>query len=63
MKRITCPFNEKEKSVNQCRTCKYRDDCIEDILNDLTELFKQKAAEKAKQIGEIIHGTEESGSK
>lgn len=60
MKRIVCPFNESEKSANQCKTCKYRDDCIEDILDDLVEITKQNAAEKAKQIGDIIRGKEKS---
>ena len=33
-KRIRCPINPKTKEKFECKDCKFRDTCIEDILDD-----------------------------
>ena len=47
MKRIVCPLNKNEISKDQCKTCEYREDCIEDRLNDMLDFFIEKAGKQA----------------
>lgn len=54
MKKITCPINLKTREKFECKDCKYRDKCIEDILNDLQQLFIKGAAKAGKDIGNLL---------
>ncbi len=53
-RRIKCPINPKTRGKFECQDCKFRDDCIEDILNDLLESFVKKAAKAGRDIGELL---------
>ena len=54
MRKITCPINPKTKEKFECSDCKFRDTCIEDILNDLQQLFIEGAAKAGKDIGKLL---------
>ncbi len=54
MKKITCPINPKTTKKYECQDCKYRDACIEDILNDLQDSIMRKVAKSAKRIGRLL---------
>jgi len=34
MKKIICPINPQTKEKFECKDCKFKDACIEDILDD-----------------------------
>ena len=53
-RRIRCPINPKTKEKFECQDCKFRDACIEDILDDLQKSFIGKAAEAGKDIGKLL---------
>ena len=54
MRKIICPINPKPKERFECKDCKFKDACIEDILNDMQKLFIKKAAKAAKDIGNLL---------
>uniref|UniRef100_A0A6H2A5R1 Uncharacterized protein n=1 Tax=viral metagenome TaxID=1070528 RepID=A0A6H2A5R1_9ZZZZ len=54
MKKIICPINPKTKEKFECKDCKFRDVCIEDILNDLQQKFIKDAAKAGKDIGKLL---------
>jgi len=54
MKKIICPINTKTKEKFECQDCKFRDACIEDILNDLQKSFIRRAAKAGKDIGKLL---------
>uniref|UniRef100_A0A6M3JT85 Uncharacterized protein n=1 Tax=viral metagenome TaxID=1070528 RepID=A0A6M3JT85_9ZZZZ len=54
MKKIICPINLKTKEKFECKDCKFRDACIEDILDDLQQLFIKGAAKAGKNIGKLL---------
>ena len=54
MKKIVCPINSKTKAKHECVDCKFRDDCIQDILDDLQRLFSSNAAKAGKDIGNLL---------
>jgi len=54
MKKIICPINPKTKTKFECGDCKFRDTCIEDILNDLQQSFIKRAAKAGKDIGKLL---------
>ncbi len=54
MRKITCPINARTKEKFECEDCKFRDTCIEDILNDLQESFIKSAAKAGKGIGKLL---------
>jgi len=53
-RRIRCPINPKTKEKYECKDCKFRDACIEDILNDLQQSFIKRAAKAGKAIGKLL---------
>uniref|UniRef100_A0A6M3LPI3 Uncharacterized protein n=1 Tax=viral metagenome TaxID=1070528 RepID=A0A6M3LPI3_9ZZZZ len=53
-KRIKCPINPKTKEKFECQDCKFRDACIEDILNDLQQKFINSAAKAGRGIGKLL---------
>uniref|UniRef100_A0A6M3KHQ2 Uncharacterized protein n=2 Tax=viral metagenome TaxID=1070528 RepID=A0A6M3KHQ2_9ZZZZ len=54
MKSNLCPINPQTKEKYECSDCKFRDACIEDILNDLQQSFIKKAAKVGKDIGKLL---------
>ena len=54
MGKIICPINSKTKEEFECKDCKYRFACIEDILNDLQQVFIKGAAKAGKDIGKLL---------
>ena len=53
-KRIRCPINPKTKEKFECKDCKFRDACIEDILDDLQQVFVKGAASAGRKIGKLL---------
>ena len=53
-RRIRCPINPETKEKFECQDCKFRDACIEDILNDLQYKFIKNAAKAGKDIGKLL---------
>ena len=54
MRKAICPINSKTKEKYECKDCKYRDACIEDILDDLQQSFIKRAAKAGKDIGKLL---------
>ena len=54
MKKIICPINLKTKEKFECNDCRFRDACIEDILDDLQKLFIEGAAKAGRDIGKLL---------
>lgn len=53
-RQIRCPINPKTKEKFECNDCKFRDDCIEDILDDLQQVFVKGVARAGKKIGKLL---------
>ena len=53
-RQIRCPINPKTKEKFECKDCKYRDTCIQDILDDLQQDFAKSAAKAGKNIGKLL---------
>ena len=53
-RRIICPINKQTKEKFECADCKFRDDCIEDILNEMEDSFIQLAAKAGKKISKLL---------
>ena len=53
-RRIRCPINSKTKERFECNDCKYRDACIEDILDSLQRDFIEKVAKVGKKLGKLL---------
>jgi len=51
---ISCPLAKDEKPIIECKTCKYRDDCIEDLLRDFEGDVMKLIGKVIKVIREII---------
>lgn len=54
MKKIVCPINPQTKKKFECEDCKFRNDCIEDRLDNLQQSFMKKAAKTGKDIGKLL---------
>ena len=53
-RRIRCPINPDTKGKFECQDCKFRDTCIEDVLDDLQKSFVESAAKTGKRIGKLL---------
>ncbi len=53
-RRIRCPINSKTKENFECKDCKFRDTCIQDVLDDLQQDFIKCAARAGKNIGKLL---------
>ena len=54
MKKIICPINSKTKEKFECIDCPYRDNCIEDILNDAQQKSMKVFAMANKKIVKLL---------
>ena len=54
MERVTCPINPKTEEKFECKDCKYRDACIEDIYNDQMQKNMSGWAKTERNIGKIL---------
>ena len=54
MKKIICPINPKTKRKFECEDCKFKDNCIEDILNDAHYKNMKVYARADEKIRELL---------
>jgi len=54
MKKIVCPINPKTKEKFECSDCHYRDDCIEDILDDARQESMRAYAKADNKIAKLL---------
>ena len=54
MKKIICPINSKTKKKFECEDCKFKDACIEDILNDYQQDCIRGAAKAGRKIAKLL---------
>lgn len=53
-----CPISKDKKPNLECKTCKYRDACLDDILRDGSEETLKIWGRKINLIRKIVEGTE-----
>ncbi len=56
---MVCPLNKDSKAPYECKDCEYRDDCIEDILNEVQALIMERMAEGIAKIRKVVRKHEE----
>jgi len=54
MKKIICPINPRTKEKFECRDCKLREACIEDICSDYEKYVIKGAARLGRRITKVL---------
>lgn len=49
-----CPLAEKKRGKAECENCRYKENCIEDILSDFVDKVMELLGETVKEIRRIV---------